>query len=846
MHPFNSSVWHVGLGWVVVGVCVTVGLGIWAGWGRWVLTGSLVIGGGIVVTTALASGSLGGVLTAVWIVAVGVGVGDWLLRRAGLASSVGFSSRLVLGGALGLGVLALGVLGLGLARGLHRWLVGLLLALVTVAVGPSLRRLVGVARQRWRVVHAECTSGGTGFAGVVAAALGLCLVGAWLWALAPCVWYDELNYQVAAPAVYAREGAIVDRPEEYRFVWAHYVSMLFTLGIVVGGLSSVKVIHFSLGLLAAVGVLVLGRMVAGERVGWVATVLFLALPIVSWELGFALVDLGVTYFFAAALVAALHAVKQADGRWSALTGVLCGLAVGTKLNAGLFVAPLGAMLVGALRARWGWRRALAGCAYLVGGTLLLAAPWWVRDWVWTGNPIFPFFNQFFASPRWSLESGLQLWRVYGYRRGTLGGLLFPWYLLVNTRYFGEGMGPGVAGALAWLGLPWGALARRSPQTRMVWAAWGVILPGALLTMAAVHNLRFLLPLFVLLAVGAAIHLDEVWKWAYARWRRATPAVALVLGMFYLGGSRLAHTALLWLIPERFPFRVALGLEQEEDFLARAVPEYSALRALDAMVEKDAKVLWIWGYARLYSHARLYREPDREALEKTEATAVLRSGLRGPALAEALAQRGFVALIVNRRVVRTSGWKPPVLDETFLERFAELTFADNGVEVYRLSPVPLPARLTSRNLLANPGFEERSEDGSLRAWQAYGNPLVGGDRRARGGEHAVLARPRDGLTQAVAIEAGELYTLGHWTRADVPGQAARLQINWLDEAGHIVGVSIEVVPAASEWRWNTLTATAPAGATTALVYVSVHEDSQVWFDDMCLVKGWLTRGCEGGQ
>jgi hypothetical protein len=111
---------------------------------------------------------------------------------------------------------------------------------------------------------------------------------------------------------------------------------------------------------------------------------------------------------------------------------------------------------------------------------------------------------------------------------------------------------------------------------------------------------------------------------------------------------------------------------------------------------------------------------------------------------------------------------------------------------------------------------------------------------------VLARRSDGLTQAVAIQAGGVYTLGHWTRADTEGQAARLQINWLNGAGEMVGVSLEVVPVTPQWRWSTLSATAPAAAVTAHVYVSVHEDSEVWFDDVCLVEGVQVAGCGGGQ
>lgn len=841
-HPFNYSAWHVGLGVVVAGECAVVRLLLGAGRRNWVLLGSLALGGGLVMVTAVASGALAGVLATAWITALGLGVGEWVLNRAGLTASGSLLSRVVLGAAVGLGVLALAVLAAGLVGGLRRPLVLAGLALVTVAVWPSLRRLARAARAPWRAGLAARLARGSGFAGFIAATLLLCLLGAWLWALAPSVAYDELNYQVAAPALYVREGAIVDREEEFRYVWAHNANMLFTLGIAIGGGRSAKLIHFALGLLAAAAVLAAGRKVAGERVGWLAAALFLALPIVSWELGVAYVDLAVTFFLAAALVAALHAVERHNYRWVMLTGVACGLAMGTKLNAGLVVVPLGAVLMAVLWRRWGWRRAVIGGACLAGAALVVLIPWLARDWAWTGNPIFPYLNQFFASPRWGLDSGRQNWGMYGHRRGVVAGLLLPWDLLANARAFGEGLGPGVAGALLWLGLPWCGLARRTPSAKLALAAWSVILPAGALTLAVAQYLRFLLPLFAPLAVVAACNVELAWSWLSARRRSVAAAVAVALGLLYVGGSRLAHGAMLWQIPERFPFKVAFGFERAEDFLKRAVREYMALQRLDALVEANAKVVQVGCHARLYTHARLYEA----AWQKNELRDIQRSHKRGAELAQVLAEHNFVAILVNRTVVRASGWSTlPVLDEAFLQDYAMLVFAELGMEVWRLSASPVARQTAAANLLANPGFEELAESGLPRAWHAYGKPLVAAKEAAHGGRWAVQASRGNGLTQAVAIETGGVYTLGHWTRADRDGQAGRLRINWLGEQGRRVGVSIEVVPATAEWRWNTLTATAPVGAVTANVYVSVHEDSQVWFDDMCLVKGMQTTGCGGG-
>ena len=83
--------------------------------------------------------------------------------------------------------------------------------------------------------------------------------------------------------------------------------------------------------------------------------------------------------------------------------------------------------------------------------------------------------------------------------------------------------------------------------------------------------------------------------------------------------------------------------------------------------------------------------------------------------------------------------------------------------------------------------------------------------------------------------GSLYTLGHWTRADQDGQFARLQVNWLDEQGKIVDTSIEVVPETEVWTFREFSLTAPDGTARATVYVSVHDNSKVWFDDVRFIE-----------
>lgn len=132
----------------------------------------------------------------------------------------------------------------------------------------------------------------------------------------------------------------------------------------------------SLGcLLAAHG---LGRMLYGERAGWLAA-LFLALsPTFARWASSGYVDLPMAFFY---ILAAIFTWRLLDSNhWAdaLLAGIMVGLAAWTK-NAGLFtVMVLGVVLVYAAMTGRATRKNLL---YVLIACLVVAAPWYIRNWV---------------------------------------------------------------------------------------------------------------------------------------------------------------------------------------------------------------------------------------------------------------------------------------------------------------------------------------------------------------------------------------------------------------------------------------------------------------------------------
>ena len=135
--------------------------------------------------------------------------------------------------------------------------------------------------------------------------------------------------------------------------------------------------------LAFAAVFHLARALNGPRAGWPALAVFAASPLVLWNLGMGQ-ETGLTTIGVAAMLYFIREHhREADWRPAFGAGLAATIAAISRdytvalalLGAGLVVRP-------AVH-RW---RSLAAFACPL---LLIAAPWYVRNWILTGNPVFP-------------------------------------------------------------------------------------------------------------------------------------------------------------------------------------------------------------------------------------------------------------------------------------------------------------------------------------------------------------------------------------------------------------------------------------------------------------------------
>jgi hypothetical protein len=541
-----------------------------------------------------------GLTLALWFLASGLflGLGSRLLRRLGPPQLTSIEPT-VLAFGLGCGgvaylILALGLIGwltpaslMVLIIGLSYWLAPELNAILKSAPG-----IPGRLRSWWRRSPAEARA--IAILAVVIASLSFAT------ALTPPWDYDGLMYHLVGPKLFLDANRIFAYPDNWHINGPFTIEMLFTLGMAFGDDVFPKLVHLSFGILLTLATFAAGQRWLSERKAWIAVAVLLTVPTLPIWASFAYVDLGWAVFEFLAAFSAIQWWRESDRRWLGLSGAFIGLALGSK-----YLALIGLALLSAFIVLITWRRSQRLLSQdllrFVGPAVVVAAPWYVKNALWLGNPVFPFI---FGGPDWD-PSRLGLYMSYlnsfGVGRSALDYLLLPWNIYARHESFGAVMNridiPSILFPLAAL-YPW------KGSSRSV---------GALLALAAVwclawslgsQQIRFLLPVYPALAIGTAEVIGGLSRPGAGRipWHTFLPNLSIglmLLTLFYQ----------VRVLGEYDLLDVVIGSESRQQFLSRAALDLPALQAADLLIEGTGRVLMLGDGRGYYCLPGCIPDPD---------------------------------------------------------------------------------------------------------------------------------------------------------------------------------------------------------------------------------------------
>jgi 4-amino-4-deoxy-L-arabinose transferase-like glycosyltransferase len=543
----------------------------------------------------------------------------------------------------------------------------------------------------------------------------------------PPVSRDALTHHLAVPKLYLSHGGIHEIPSIAFSYYPMNLDLLYLLALYFGNDIAPKFIHFSFALLCAG--LIYGYLKKRLDTLWglVGALMFLSLPVVVKLSITAYVDLGLIFFSTAALIFFMRWIEEDyQIKYLTLSAIFCGLALGTKYN-GLLIFMLLALFVPFMHsykqsntdAAVGNRpvnkgfytttRTLGYAALFILISLLIYSPWFIRNIVWTHNPVYPLYKSWFAPQKKNtpidkaeipgLNTGpgsknKKSWpspflsRKILYKEAWWQIMLVPVKIFFqgkddNPQYFDGRLHPYLF-ILPFFAFFW---IRKNPP--VVKTEKYLLLAFSLLYLMITFftvdmRIRYVAPIIPPLVILAVFGLHAIVTFVMDKFRPAAPVLRVGLTsvlLLVLFSANAAYLSTQFNIVD--PFGYISGRLDREAYIEKFRPEYPVFLFANHHLTKDDKILGLFLGKRLYYS-------DREI---SFDTGLFRKTVKRAQSAESIASNlknsGFTHMVIRIDIFKS--WTRAVFDarqnerlQHFLNSNIRLLFAKGGYGLYQLT------------------------------------------------------------------------------------------------------------------------------------------------------------------
>ncbi|MEN6602141.1 MAG: phospholipid carrier-dependent glycosyltransferase [Bryobacteraceae bacterium] len=405
-------------------------------------------------------------------------------------------------------------------------------------------------------------------------------------ALAPEIQPDAAGYHLGNVAEYLRPGRFPDTVDFYEIL-PHGVEMLFAFAFSFGGHSAAKLVHFALFAASVPLIFSLGKRLGLEQpIPAFAAVFYAVTTVVGTTGTCAYVDAALAFYAMAAVYLVVRWHEEGSTILLVSAGLAAGFCYGVKNTGGVVAAGVAVWLL----ARRQWK---AAAIFSVSAAAMIA-PWMVRAYLMTGNPVAPLFNRIFPNPYFRVVSEEWLasnMRLYG------GG---SWVERIKDLAICGRSSLGLLGPM-WLLAPLALIALRRPAGRLLVCA--AVIAGAPYYLNT--SARFLIPALPFLGLAIFMSLPRRLSWALvaAHAVLSWPAVVSLYADTYVWRLR------------GWPVAAALRIEPEQDYLRRTLGEYRMAEVINRSTPPGARILDLHGTAAAYTERQMslfYESAETEA------------------------------------------------------------------------------------------------------------------------------------------------------------------------------------------------------------------------------------------
>lgn len=494
----------------------------------------------------------------------------------------------------------------------------------------------------------------------------LCIL---LLASVPPVSRDALTHHLFIPKLYLQHGGMYEIPYLSVSYYPMNLDLLYLIPLYFKNDIAPTFIHFAFALITSVMIYrYLVRRIS-KTYALLGVLFFLSIPIIVRLSSTAYVDLGLICFLFASLLYLFDWIESGFKlKCLILSGIFCGLAIGTKYNGliGLFLLGLFVPFVYA-RYHVGQKqyavKAIGCCVIFVVTAVIMFSPWMMRNIAWTGNPIYPLYNSLFkivdtnveTKPDTELEehnniSHIRILReIYG--ESWLQIALIPLRVFFqgqddNPQYFDGKTNPFLLllPLFAFLGIRSGTRQEKTEKLLMLFFSVLFLIYACAQASIRIRYFSAILPPLVVLSMFGLFNIQtQILNWSFLKSGLIKKLVisGIIFVMLGLNAIYLVNR-----FRQDQPLSYLWGNVIREEYIQAYRPEYASYKYANEHLDQNSKILGVYiGNRGYYS--------DRHIEFSTEILRSLASNSKNDRyIAEKLKEKGFTHILVNFNLFNT--------------------------------------------------------------------------------------------------------------------------------------------------------------------------------------------------
>lgn len=491
-------------------------------------------------------------------------------------------------------------------------------------------------------------------------------------ALLPPTARDALIYHLAYPKLYLQQGRVFELPFAFYSYYPMNTEILFMVPLYFNKDVLAALIHMAFGLMTAGLIYHYLKSKIDTTYALLGAFIFLSTPIVIKLSTIPYVDLALAFHSMGAVLALLRWKERKEVKWLGVSAVFAGLAAGTKYN-GLYVPLILTLMTLHVSEN---SRPLRAFLIFLSISIAVASPWYIKNAILTGNPLYPLFFNIFGG----LEVPGQPTVPVLLKRHLFYGENWFDILLIPVRVFFQGKDDdmqhfdGVLNPVLAVFLP---LAFRDKSADLRYMGLFSVFYFLLVLFTADMQIRFLLPILPLLTIMAVTGIKQMMDFPRAKFI----AVIIVVSLL---SSNLVY--LMDYFKKKEPLPYLAGKVTRKEYLLKHLRGYEAYQYINQTLLAHAKVLMIYtgdrGYyidRDYYYDSYLSGQPIKGAIEGSKDAVDVAKKIREMGITHILIdERLFGEFMENNLDERQKG-----LYYDFLKGYLKELHASEGYKLYEV-------------------------------------------------------------------------------------------------------------------------------------------------------------------